>query len=206
MARSEVIIATKNSGKVREFVQIFSEILPKDMIGVSSLLDFEDIPEIVEDGKTFSENALIKARTVSLMKGAEKCVVIGDDSGIEVDALKGAPGVKSARYAGPNATDEENNQKLLKKLIGVPERERGATFTIAIAIVGAGEKEDVVMGHCPGMITTAPRGKGGFGYDPLFFYSPLKKTFSEMDDSEKNGISHRSIGIRKLAKILPDFL
>jgi XTP/dITP diphosphohydrolase len=206
LASYEVVIATKNSGKVREFVQIFNEILPKDMIGVSSLLDFEEVPEIIEDGDTFSENALIKARAVSSMKWAEKYLVIGDDSGIEVDALKGAPGVKSARYAGPSATDEENNSKLLNELSGIPEDERKATFTIAIAIVGRGKKESVVTGHCKGVITTAPRGRGGFGYDPVFYYPPLKKTYSEMDDSEKNKISHRGVGIRKLAKVLPDFL
>jgi XTP/dITP diphosphohydrolase len=206
LASYEVVIATKNRGKVREFVQILGEILPKDMIGISSLLDFEDVPEIVEDGVTFSENALIKARAVSSMKWAKKYVVIADDSGIEVDALNGAPGVKSARYAGPDASDEENNNKLLSDLSGVPEGERGATFTIAIAIVGRGGKEGVVTGFCKGVITTAPRGSGGFGYDPLFYYPPLKKTYSEMDDSEKNKISHRGVGIRKLAKVLPDYL
>lgn len=206
MASYEIVIATKNSGKVKEFVQIFDEILPKYIIGVSSLLDFEEIPEIVEDGETFSENALIKARVVSSMKWAEKYLVIADDSGIEVDALNGAPGVRSARYAGPNATDEENNLKLLKDLSGVPEGERGAAFSIAIAVVGREKKEGVVTGHCYGTITTAPRGSGGFGYDPLFYYPPLKKTYSEMDDSEKNKISHRGVGIRNLAKVLPDFL
>jgi XTP/dITP diphosphohydrolase len=140
------------------------------------------------------------------MEGVGESVVVADDSGIEVEALGGRPGVNSARYAGPDATDEENNEKLLKELSGVAEGERSASFTIAIAIIGRGGKEGVVTGRCPGVILTAPRGKGGFGYDPIFFYPPLGKTFSEMDDSEKNGISHRRVGIENLVSILPDYL
>ncbi|MBN1574181.1 MAG: RdgB/HAM1 family non-canonical purine NTP pyrophosphatase [Deltaproteobacteria bacterium] len=206
MKKCEVLIATKNEGKVREFIQIFDEIGIGGGIVVKSLLDFGDTPKIEETGRTFSENALIKARAVARMERIRGSVVIADDSGVEVEALGGRPGVNSARYAGPNATDEENNEKLLRELSGVAEGERGASFTIAIAIVGRGGKEGVVMGRCPGVIITVPRGKGGFGYDPIFFYPPLNKTFSEMDDSEKNGISHRRIGIERLAEILPDYL
>ncbi len=206
MRRSEILIATRNGGKVREFIQIFDEMGIGDGIEVRSLLDFGDTPKIEETGGTFSENALIKTRAVAKMEGIGGSVVIADDSGVEVEALGGRPGVNSARYAGPNATDEENNEKLLKELSGVPEQERQASFTIAIAIIGKAGKEGVVTGRCPGAITTAPRGKGGFGYDPIFFYPPLNKTFSEMDDSEKNKISHRRIGIEKIAKVLPDYL
>jgi XTP/dITP diphosphohydrolase len=206
LKRSEILIATKNEGKVREFVQIFNEMGLGVGIAVRSLLDFQDTPEIEENGKTFSENALIKARAVAKMEGVGESVVVADDSGIEVEALGGRPGVNSARYAGPDATDEENNEKLLKELSGVAEGERSASFTIAIAIIGRGGKEGVVTGRCPGVILTAPRGKGGFGYDPIFFYPPLGKTFSEMDDSEKNGISHRRVGIENLVSILPDYL
>jgi len=207
---SEVVIATKNEGKIREFVQIFNKVGLGKRVNVSSLLDYGDAPLIIEDGETFSENALIKARAVAGMKSIDKgaVIVIADDSGIEVDALGGRPGVNSARYAGLGATDEQNNTKLISELSGVKEGERQANFTIAIAItsIGSSRKEDVVIGHCPGTITMAPRGKKGFGYDPFFYYPPLKKTFAEMDDVQKNEISHRRIAIEKLAEILPDYL
>ncbi len=210
MKTSKIIIATKNEGKVREFSQIFNKMGLGSRVSVSSLLDFGDLPDIIEDGKTFSENALIKVRAVAEMKGIYTgvAIVIADDSGLEVDALGGRPGVNSARYAGLGATDEQNNTKLLNELSGVKEGERQANFTSAIAVMCLGpmKKEDVVVGHCPGTITMAPTGEKGFGYDPIFYYPPLKKTFAQMDDVQKNEISHRRIAIEKLVGILPDFL
>lgn len=198
----KVVLATKNRGKLREFNEIFEDLGLAEDISLLSLLDFPDIPDVVEDGSTFSENALIKAR-IAAKTGY---VSIADDSGISVDALSGAPGISSARYAGPNATDDDNNEKLLLELSGVPEGERKATFVSVIVLVAPDGREEVFEGKCDGLILESPKGEGGFGYDPIFFYPPMGKTFSEMTDSEKNKISHRRRAIEGLSGALPDLI
>ena len=206
MSRIDIVIVTKNRGKLGEFHEIFSLLSLEKRVILHPLSDLHyDISKkfhVEETGLTFEENALIKARAVSVLGH----IAIADDSGIMVDALGGAPGVRSARYAGDDATDEENNEKLLSELTGVPEGERGARFVAVIAISRPDGKEAVVRGECPGVIINAPRGEAGFGYDPIFLYAPLGKTYAEMTLEEKNNISHRRRAIEGLSSLLDDFL
>ena len=181
----QLIIATRNPGKVKEIRDILAH-LPLDII---SLNDVEDVPEIVEDGTTFAENARKKAETVQRHTDG---IVLADDSGLEVDYLQGAPGIYSARYAGENAYDALNNEKLLRELEGVPENQRTARFHCAMAVAASGRETVVAEGSCPGIIAEEPRGQGGFGYDPLFIVSAYDKTFAELPLEIKNEISHRS--------------
>ncbi len=203
MTRPEIVIATKNRGKVAEFRQIMDELGLPDTVDVSCLSDFPDYPDVDETGGTFEQNALIKARAAARHTGL---LSAADDSGIEVEALGGAPGVLSARFAGPNATDAANNEKLLGLLAGVPPEKRAARFVAVIALVSPDGRETTVRGECRGRISDAPMGAGGFGYDPIFFYPPLSKTYAEMSDPEKNKISHRRRAIEALCKVLPKFL
>ncbi len=189
----KVIAATHNIGKIREFEKILSplgfEVLSQADIGI----DIE--PE--ENGKTFAENALIKARAI-----AELCdyAVIADDSGLCVDALSGAPGVYSARYAGEDATDQERIKKLLSELEAFSDR--SAKFISSIAFILPDGEEIVTHGEVLGSITHAPSGNGGFGYDPIFMSDELSKTFGEASLEEKNQISHRARGLMALYDIL----
>lgn len=194
----DIVVATRNRGKLVEI----REILADEELNLLFLNDFPEIGDIPEDGATFEENALIKARTVSKLTSR---TAIGDDSGIVVNALNGRPGVHSARFAGENATDEQNNEKLIAELQGVPAERRSAVFVCVIAVAGGG-LETTVRGECPGVILEEGRGVMGFGYDPLFFYPPAGKTFSEMDPGEKNKISHRYRALDKLKEKLRDFL
>jgi XTP/dITP diphosphohydrolase len=194
-----LIIATSNKHKLREF----RELLQKFPFTLLSLADFPHIPPIVEDGKTFYENALKKATTVAQLTGQ---LTIADDSGIEVEALGGKPGVTSARFAGEDASDYENNAKLLKGLEGVPPDKRGACFKCVLVIAPAEGKTAFVEGECKGTILHEPRGEHGFGYDPLFLVPEYNKTFSEITPEEKNKISHRSRALRKLLEILPKYV
>ena len=155
--------------------------------------------EIQEDGQTFEQNALKKARALAAMSNE---IILADDSGLEVDILDGAPGIYSARYAGKHGEDEANNLKLLKELRNVPEYQRGARFYCAIAMVYPEGKEIVVAGECKGIIALEPKGKGGFGYDPLFYILELGKTYAQLDAQEKNSISHRSKALDMLKKVL----
>jgi len=195
----EIIIATKNKGKVRDFEQLFSN---KD-IRVKSLLDFPELPEVEETGTTFTENAIIKAEAIS--KKFKK-IVIADDSGLSVDALSGQPGVYSARYAGPNKSDEENIQKLLKELEGVPQAERTGRFHCALALVIPNGETHIVEGTCEGLITDEPIGEHGFGYDPIFFVEALGKTMAELTSEQKNEISHRANALQKLVPLVDKLL
>jgi XTP/dITP diphosphohydrolase len=189
MSRISVVIATRNKGKVEEI----RELLIGYDVEIKTLNDFESIPEVIESGKTFEENARLKA---SFTANALGLPAIADDSGLVVDALNGAPGVYSARYAGDKATDEENNQKLLKALKGI--KERNARFEAAVAIALPEGKSLTYAGKVEGVILEAPDGNMGFGYDPLFFYPPFSKTFARMTNEEKNKISHRGMAVRKL--------
>ena len=190
----EVVIATNNAHKLEEIGDILSDLDYK----IYSLKDVNlDGIEIVEDGKTFEHNALIKARTIAKKTNM---IAISDDSGLEVDAIGKKPGIYSARFAGENATDEENRQKLIKSLKNIPMSQRSARFVSAIAVVFPDGKEFVVRGTCEGNIGFEEKGKNGFGYDSLFIVDGYNKTFAEIPSSVKNAISHRANAL-KLMKV-----
>jgi len=195
----EIVLATGNKNKLREF----QEILSADGITIVAQSEFDNCPEVVENGRTFAENALLKARAIAKHTGR---VTIADDSGLEVDALNGAPGIYSARFAGENADDAQNNRKLLQELDGVPEEKRAARFTCVIAVASPSGEEKTVEGNYPGRIIEKLRGAGGFGYDPVFLDPVSGRTYSEMTAEQKNAISHRSRAIHALKKLLPEFL
>jgi XTP/dITP diphosphohydrolase len=187
-----IIIATGNRNKLEQFRELFLEHLHLDVKG---LKDFQDLPGIVEDQDTFEGNAVKKAETISRHLNAP---VVSDDSGLVVPALNGEPGVYSARYAGENATDEENNQKLLKQMESIPQKKRQAYYVCVMALAVPGEPTKTVEGTCHGEITREPRGDQGFGYDPLFYVPSLHKTMAELSNQEKFAISHRGKATRLL--------
>ncbi|MDG5786902.1 XTP/dITP diphosphatase [Evansella sp. AB-P1] len=188
---NEIFIATMNKGKVAEFEAFFID----QGITVKSLLDLEEEIEIIEDGKTFEENAIKKAEEIG--KRINK-PVIADDSGLEVDALGGKPGIYSARYAGTEKSDQANIYKLLNEMSSVPTDKRTARFVCALAVYIPGSKTKVVRGICEGIITEVEKGNKGFGYDPIFYLPELGKTMSQIDRSEKNKRSHRYDALKKL--------
>jgi len=181
-AATTLVIATRNQGKLKEI----SALLKDYPVDIKTLDDFGPIPEVVEDGETFDENAYKKASFTARVLGFP---ALADDSGLVVPALDGAPGVHSARWAGENATDEDKCRKLLRELDGVMERQ--AAFECVISIAVPGGPALTYEGRCEGEILTAPRGASGFGYDPVFYYTPLKKTFAEISREEKSRVSHR---------------
>jgi XTP/dITP diphosphohydrolase len=168
-------------------------------VGLHSLYDFPDIQEIREDGHSYLENALKKAKTVSEFTGE---MVLADDSGLEVDVLSGAPGIYSSRYGGDDATDESNLKKLLKKLQGVPPEKRGASFHCVLVFYKPDGTHEVFTGRWEGRIHDAPLGEGGFGYDPVFFLPDRGVTVSQLPDDVKNKISHRAQAFAKLKERL----
>ena len=189
----ELLIATTNPGKRAEI----ESILKRYSLRIISLNDLSSYPTVVEDGVTFEENALKKARTLAEFSGR---VTLADDSGLEVDALGGAPGIHSARYSGEEANDMRNNQKLLRALAGVPEEKRTARFVCVLALCAPPALDGgewLFRGECAGRIAFAPRGENGFGYDPLFFYPPLNRTFAELDREAKSRVSHRGRALRE---------
>jgi len=194
----ELIIATRNKGKVREI----REALRGLGLRIYSLSDFSNVPEIEEDGKSFAENALKKARFYSKYFGK---LALADDSGLEVDGLKGLPGIYSARYAKEGATSRENNQKLLREMDGLPVSKRGARFKCIIAVVSRNGKEALAEGSCRGRIGFKETGKKGFGYDPLFILPKFGKTMAKLSLKEKDAISHRGKALRKVRRILLSF-
>ena len=179
-----IVFATKNDGKVREIAQM----MEGTGIEMLSLNHFEVLPEVVEDGATYLENALKKAKTVSEFLGE---TVLADDSGLEVDALGGEPGVCSARYAGEDATDEENNARLLAKLKEVPGEKRTASFFCALVLYQPGGLCHSFEASWPGRIIDEGRGANGFGYDPIFLDPNLNRTAAELPPEVKNKVSHR---------------
>ena len=195
----EVIIATKNAGKAREFEHIFAS----RGIVVRTLLDFPEIPEVEETGTTFEENAILKAEAVSQ---ALNKMVIGDDSGLMVDALEGRPGIYSARYAGEPKNDQNNTDKVLSELQGVPEKKRSARFYCALAVAIPGQETRTVSGSCEGRILEERRGTNGFGYDPVFYVPEKGVAMAELSADEKNSISHRANALKKLDVILDSIL
>ena len=193
-----MIVATYNKGKVREI----REALKGLGLRIYSLSDFPNVNVIEEDGRSFTENALKKARFYSKLYGK---LTIADDSGLEIDILKGLPGIYSARYAGEGASDRDNNQKLLREMEGIPSSKRGAKFKCSIAIVSPNGREAVVEGVCKGKIGFKEIGKKGFGYDPLFILPQYGKTMAQLSLKEKNRISHRGKALRKLRKLIEGF-
>ena len=177
-----LVLATRNQGKIKEF----RELLSGFEIEIKSLKDFGPIPPVEEDGETFEDNAYKKANHTAKVLGLP---ALADDSGLMVEALGGAPGVQSARYAGDRVTDEENNRKLMQAMRGVDNRK--ATFKCVIAIAVPKGPALIYEGECHGEIAYELKGKSGFGYDPLFYYLPLKKTFAQLTPEEKNRVSHR---------------
>ena len=194
---NRIVLSTRNQGKIAELNAMLKD------FGVEALgLDhFPEIPEIEENGLTFQENALLKAETVNQATGL---IAVADDSGLEVDALDGAPGVFSARYSGLQATDEQNNTKLLNELKNIPPDKRSARFRCVIAAVGPKREPIIAQGTWEGVIATTPAGKNGFGYDPLFFDPDLGQTAAQMDKSTKNSRSHRGKALRNLLLAWPE--
>lgn len=196
----KICIASGNRGKIAELQKLLSEYITDIEIELVSLKDVGFEGDIVEDGETFEENALIKARAAAKFSGL---CSIADDSGLIVNALNGEPGVYSARYAGEPCDDQKNNEKLLKNLEGIGDRSAAFVCTIA-CVIPEGQPlsgEPIIgTGYCPGEILFNPRGKGGFGYDPLFWFDPFGKTFAEMSAEEKNAISHRGAGVKAFAE------
>lgn len=189
LERIILVVATRNQGKSAE-IRSFLEGFPVD---VRDLNDFGPIPEVREDGQTFEENAYKKASFTAKILGFP---ALADDSGLEVEALGGGPGVCSARYAGPNGTDAENNAKLLRELAGVSNRRAHFRCVLSLAVpTGFALTYEAA---CEGIVLDAPRGEGGFGYDPLFHYPPLGKTFAEMSMAEKLQVSHRGRALKEL--------
>lgn len=198
----KIVLATRNKNKITEFCDMLCEYIDRD-ITVLSLDDIGYRKETEENGKTFAENALIKAN-------APKCrdyPVIADDSGLCVPALGGAPGIYSARYSGEGATDKSNNEKLISAMSGLSGDDRIGYYEAAVVCVLPNGHEPIVCeGRCYGKILSKPQGDGGFGYDPYFYVEEYKKTFAQITLEEKNMISHRGIALRELCKKLSDIL
>ena len=191
--RRTLVIASNNAHKIREISDMLD-----DSLRVISMREAGFDGEIDESGETFEENARIKAQAVARATGY---CALGDDSGLSVDALGGAPGVRSARFAGAHGDDAANNALLMEKLRDVPAQDRTAQFVCAMALALPNGETHAVQGSCPGVITFAPRGEGGFGYDPYFEYVS-GQTFAEMDEAEKNRVSHRSLALQAIAPYL----
>jgi XTP/dITP diphosphohydrolase len=200
MAAMKLALATNNKDKIREIRNLL------DGMGIEILTsaDFSIFPDIEETGDTLEENAIIKAEGIYKVTGLPS---LADDSGLEVDYLNGAPGIYSSRYAGPGCTYDDNNRKLLKELTGVPKEKRTARFRCVIAICFRENDTQVVEGQAEGYITEKKSiATGGFGYDPVFFYPPLGKTFAELSLEEKNEVSHRGKALMKAKELLSERL
>lgn len=193
-----VVLATGNPGKIREFRRILGDLdvvlVPRSELG---------LPEPAETGATFTDNALLKARVATEATGLP---ALAEDSGLEVDALDGAPGVRSARYAGEDADDEENNARLLAALEGVPDPRRTARFVAVVVLVTPDGQDRVERGVLEGRIVREPRGTAGFGYDPLFVPAGHERTNAELAGEEKDAISHRGRALREIRPVLERYL
>ena len=190
-----VIIASGNQGKLKEFKELM-----KDLdVEVKSLKDFPEIGDIEENGASFAENAYIKAKAVYDATG---CLSIADDSGLEVDALGGAPGIYSARYAGEEKDDAANNKKLIEEMNDIPDEKRGAQFHCAIVAIDRDGHRYDAEGIVRGMILCTPQGENGFGYDPIFYLPERGMSTAELSPEDKNSISHRGNALRKMKALL----
>jgi len=192
----ELLFATRNAHKTAEIRTILG-----DQFQVNHLAEHPEIPHIAETGRTFEDNAILKAVTVSKHIPG---FVVADDSGLEVDALGGAPGIYSARYAGPDASDHEKIEKLLEQLgrVGAPKDARRARFHCVLALARKGEVLGMFEGVVEGQIADRPRGSHGFGYDPIFIPNGFQRTLGELEPAEKNQLSHRARALEKLAAFL----
>lgn len=195
----KLVIATKNKGKIAEI----KKVLQNFPLEVLSMGDMGINADVVEDGATFEENSLKKAVEICKLSGT---VVMADDSGIEVDFLDGAPGIYSARFGGPEATDCDRNEKLLNMLKDVPLEKRGARFVCAIAVAFPDGRSFVVRDTCEGFVDFTCKGENGFGYDPLFYIPEFNKTMAELSNDIKNKISHRAKALEKMAAEIGDYL
>ena len=192
-----LVLATLNPHKGRELVALLGAV----PFQIKLLSEFPDARLPEETGQTYAENALVKARTAARLTGA---LALGDDSGLEVDALGGAPGLHTARFGGPGLTDRGRWELLLERLRDVPPARRTARFRCVIALAGPARGEQVVDGVVEGVIAAAPRGSGGFGYDPVFFYPPLGRTFGEISDEDKQRVSHRGKALAAARRLLSE--
>ena len=196
-SRPALVLATLNPAKGRELIELLG-LVPFE-IRLLAEIPGARLPE--ETGATYAENALVKARTAAEQTAA---LALGDDSGLEVDALGGAPGLYSARFGGPGLDDRGHLELLLERLRGVPPPRRTARFRCVIALAGPSRAARVVEGVAEGVIAEAPRGSGGFGYDPIFFYPPLGRTFAELSDGEKAAVSHRGLALEAARRLLSE--
>jgi XTP/dITP diphosphohydrolase len=192
---TEILLATRNSDKIRELTALLGDL----GIRIRTLADFPTAPEVEEDGETCEANALKKSREIAAATGVPS---VADDTGLEVDALGGRPGVFAARYAGEGATYEDNCRKLIKELDGVPQARRTARFVTVAALAMPGGETRVATGTLAGVIAEACAGSQGFGYDAVFFVPELGRTLAELTAEEKNRISHRAKAFRAMADIL----
>lgn len=192
-----LLIATRNEGKTKEFRRLFGDLGYR----VENLNDYPELPDVAETGVTFEENARLKAETISRLTGK---MVLADDSGLKVDALGGLPGVWSARFSGPDATDDSNNAKLLHELAMVfDQKDRSAQFHTTLVVAAPDKDSLVVEAEWPGHIATQPKGDNGFGYDPLFIVGETGRHAAELEADEKNHLSHRGQAVRKLMEVFP---
>ena len=201
----KIIVASNNKHKIDEIKNIFSDI----NVEIKSLKDEDINIDVVEDGSTFEENSMKKGKEIALYlknNNKDNYIVLSDDSGLEVEYLNNEPGIYSARYAGVHGDDISNNEKLLNKLNGVSMEKRMARFVCVISVVDTNNNSFFVRGQVKGKILEDVKGNGGFGYDPLFYYAPLNKTFAELTPEEKNKISHRAIALTKLKDKILDIL
>jgi XTP/dITP diphosphohydrolase len=198
---TKLSLASSNSGKLKEFSAIAAEI--QSTLELALLPGFSQLVPFPEDAPTFAENAIGKALHASAISSEAVCA---DDSGLVVPALGGEPGVRSARYAGPDSTDMQNIATLLTALAGKTNDERAAHFVCVLAVARKGNALAVISNRVDGFILDAPRGSGGFGYDPVFYFPALNKSFAELSSSEKNLHSHRGKAFRRLLEVLPGML
>jgi XTP/dITP diphosphohydrolase len=195
---TRVLLATANTKKLVELQRILDASLGPHRIDLVGLAEFPDYPDVPETGLTFGENALLKAREGCRRTGLP---TVADDSGLAVDALNGMPGVFSARWSGRHGDDRANLELVLAQLADVPDEHLGASFVCAAALVLPGGKEHLVDGRQTGRLVRAPRGEGGFGYDPIFLGEGQNRTNAELSPEEKDAVSHRGKALRSLAKL-----
>lgn len=201
----KIVLASNNAGKIKEIKRLLEDM----NIEVFSLKEMDIDIDVVEDGETFEENAKKKCSEIykELIRREERdFIVIADDSGLEVEALNNEPGVYSARYAGEHGNDKKNNEKLLSNLKDITYEDRKARFVCQLALINENNEYRGVTASVEGYILREEKGLDGFGYDPLFYYEPFKKTFSEMTMEEKNKISHRGIALEKMKKTIEELL
>ena len=198
-----LVLATRNAHKVGELREILADVLADLDLDIVGLADFPDVPDVIEDGVTFAENALLKARAVAVATGLP---ALADDSGLAVDVLGGAPGIFSARWSGRHGDDRANLELLLAQMSDVRDEHRGAGFVCAAAIALPDGRTRVEEGHFRGTLTREPRGSNGFGYDPILLVDGDTRTSAELSPAEKNAVSHRGTAFRALSDALRELL